>query len=254
MADEKLKKNSIIVDDIKACADRFLRTRDQHALRRAFDKHKSFDAQGCRASVDAEGCKHEHKKELIAKESLRPLMNELVLPYSDTDSDDVLFSHMDANRDGEVDFEDVKLVHTRPSKVDQWMSSIPLGQLVASAMLRLIASEAKLSIFFVKPQEDPLRSISMLCDHDLSLVFEGIKDAFVSLMKTSIEDLKLSFEKMDQVKAKDSRVDVIRTLSCGDVSDFYNGIGDRVGKPECMLCRVCILTRACIRLPKSQIL
>jgi hypothetical protein len=177
-------------------------------------------------------------------------MTELNILYSSSETDEDLFTRMDANRDGEVDFEDVRIIHTYPNKVEQWMASIPLGQLVASALLRLIDIAAKPTNF--SSEEDSLRNICMISDQDLSLLFEGIKDAFLELMKSSINDLKLSFEKMDKVDGQKSTSEV---LSCGDVSDFYNGIGDRVGNPERFFFELsCGLIRAFARMSKSKVL
>ena len=186
-------------------------------LKNVFDKRKT---------VIVDGCRNDHKREIILKENLRLVMDELGLPYDRQMSDDDLLRKFDANGDGELDLEDVKIALQCPNKVDQFVASIPLGPLVASALMPIISQKSS-------NEKDPLRIISTCSDKELNYVVQGIRRPLLTLMRTYVNQLKESYNKMDQLKAVvDSQHDEVPTLSCGGVSAFYNGLGDRVGASE----------------------
>ena len=205
--------NGGVLQQIQVYADRFVRRRDHSVVKRIFETHSTKIVDGCR---------HGHSKDIIEIKNVRAITDDLLIPHN-SENDEELFKYLDANCDGEVDYEDIKVVLERPNKVEQWIASIPLGQLIASAFSPIICRDTT--------EKDPLRIISRCSDQDLSLIYQGITNGFLTLMRTSVDELESSYQKMDAMKAQDGP-DSLRTLSCGEVSAFYNGLGDRIGEQE----------------------
>ncbi len=195
-------------------ADRFVRRRDHSVVKRIFETHSTKIIDGCRNG---------HSKDIVERKNARAITVDLLIPHNNENDED-LFKYLDANCDGEVDYEDIKVVLERPNKVEQWIASIPLGQLVASAFTPIICRDTT--------EKDPIRILSRCSDQDLRLIYQGIANGFLALMRTSVDELKLSYDKMDEMKAHDNGSDSLRDLSCGEVSAFYNGLGDRIGEHE----------------------
>ena len=152
---------------------------------------------------------------------MQALWDEL-LPSVASKSNDDLFKDSDANGDGEIDLEDLKLILERPNEVDRWIATIPIGPLVGSAFSPIINRD--------KSNADPLRSISTCTDQDLNCIFKGLASGFHQLMRTAIDELKCAHAKQDEMKPQQPESMELRALSCGGVSAFYGGLGDRVGE------------------------
>ena len=78
------------------------------------------------APIFVDGCRNGHSKDIVLKQNVRAIMNDILIPHNN-ESEDELFKNFDANCDDEVDFEDIKVVLERPNKVEPWIASFPLG-------------------------------------------------------------------------------------------------------------------------------
>ena len=115
----------------------------------------------------------------------------------------------------------------KANKIEQWTALIPVHKLLAAALTALIEHH----------DGDPLPAL-VDCKHEqISLACEGILDSCRLLIEQHIRALREACEALDRAAAAvdESQADSmpskfsVSTMSCGDVPDFFAGLGGRVG-------------------------
>ncbi len=161
-----------------------------------------------------------------------------------------IFMQYDADGNGSVGFEEFKCAVRRRSKLEQWTASMPLGPLVASCFVPLLLRSYENEQCTAKTAEsstqeagakinmlndpDPLSRIMKINDRDLSIVCIGLMDGFRELICERIMQLNESYNAIQTnlPKSDSSGSDVCKfafSMQGGKTSDFYSGLGARVG-------------------------
>jgi hypothetical protein len=192
-------------------------------IKQVFDNHKTSFTDGSKV-----------EREVIKKDKIQAAMNELKVNSFDQSLEEI-FKSIDVNHDGEVDFEEFKLFLQRPSRIDKWLRSLPIIQLIRSALEPVIDAIASNTPHDLKT-DDKLQFVSKFSEDHIQLVLQGISVGLLKMLQESVQELNKSYEQLDSFKDRDANSSIVskyttpRTMNCGSVSDFYRGIGDRVGE------------------------
>lgn len=131
------------------------------------------------------------------------------------------FHTMDVNNDNGLDLEEFRRAVKEPTRVEQWASTLPLSQLLASCI----------------PQQDGLdtfRVASSLSKEDIEKVCGLFVEGMKSLLIRHCAMLRESFSSMDSKAAsKNSCIASkfsVQTLACGRIDDFHKGLRERIGE------------------------
>ena len=186
--------------------DWFLQRQDESVLQMIFDRHK------------------EKRMGYILKEKLQAALQDLHV-VTDADSIDELFESIDVDRNGKMDFQEFKAGVNRPSKLEQWTTAKPFGQLLAAALTPIAARGE---------HEDPVRAITGISQGEIREVCQAMQKGICILLENRVRLLQQAFISMDSMQLSTSGTSKfsfgqVVEMSCGEIGDFYAGLGGRVG-------------------------
>jgi hypothetical protein len=187
----------------------------------------------------------------LDKTQLQEALEEVGRTVDSEFLDDV-FNQFDADGNGSVGLEEFKCAVRRRTKLEQWTASMPMGSLVASCFVpNLLRSYAKIAASSYnqeagsdntpqKPMptllndQDPLLRIHDINARELSTVCFGLMDGFRGLICESMIQLRESYKatpkKLAESDGTSSDVGKFAfSMQGGLTSDFYSGLGVRVG-------------------------
>ncbi len=177
--------------------------------------------------------------EVLYKDQLKPALEELGRVADDAHLAEI-FKIYDQDNNGSVSFEEFKFSVRQRSKLEQWSSSLPIGDLVASCFVPLalrqqqvLAPSATLSgakkadtnckpagndataaettaesapseSHLEKSEEDPLARIRHVEPRDLTVVCVGLMDGCRRILKQRIERLDEAYTALEKQKLKKS--------------------------------------------------
>ncbi len=140
-----------------------------------------------------------------------------------------LFEMYDTDSSGCIGIDEFKLCLRARSKLEQWTSSMPFSELVASGLTPLV---------FRKEEEDAFKILCNASDDQLKIVSNGLVDGFYKILRLRVDSLTAAYKALNSNKEKlkekgsdKSQSKFSFSMQCGVISDFYNGLGSRVGKP-----------------------
>ena len=203
-------------------------------------------------------------KAALDKDQLHGALSELGLEVNKEFLDEV-FQMYDADRNEKIELEEFKFAARRRTKLEQWTATMPLIPLVASCfapfLLRAYAKARTLETADngdsriaagtdqsypgddqrLKPaltmltDPDPLSRIRGIKPEDLTTVCLGLKDGFHKLIEDRLKRLQAAYDGMkvhegEKRGAADQEVGKFAfCMQGGETSDFYSGLGVRVG-------------------------
>jgi hypothetical protein len=214
-----------------------------------------------RSSTDTAKSGADKDVEALGKDQLQEALRDVGRIVDDEFLDDV-FKQYDADGNGWVGLEEFKCSVRRRSKLEQWTAAMPIGPLVASCFVPLLLrsyeaiedepgrgsvrtassdtgpvsahmkSEAALKLL---SDPDPLSRIRRIDARDLTTVSIGLMDGFRELICERIGRLNEAYTAMERqnLKCTDAGSGAVSkfafSMQGGETSDFYNGLGARVG-------------------------
>ena len=211
--DAKFEKDKLA--QIQYFVDEARRATRKQRIENFFKEHQEI------RSVGSKNERHILSKQKLLDEG-DPLHRALLsLLRKDEDGDE--FLGRIRMKSDEVSLDDLLQSFQGLSKVDQWISSLQIEKLVSSAFVPLLETDG---------DRDKLLAVARCSEEDLILVSLGIFGGLVSLLKDSVRDLR-TCKDLEQRHQKTSMNEIsdhkFMTMSCGPVSAFYQGLGDRVG-------------------------
>jgi hypothetical protein len=207
-----------------------------------------------RSSNDTVKSGSEKDVEALGKEQLQEALRDVGRVVDDEFLDDV-FKQYDADGSGSVGLEEFKCSVRRRSKLEQWTAAMPISPLVASCFVPLLLrsyeamevesgqGSASTDDAHTKPEvalkllsdPDPLSRIRRIDARDLTTVCMGLMDGFRELLCERIRRVNEAYAAMDRqsLKCADGGGAAVGkfafSMQGGETSDFYNGLGARVG-------------------------
>ena len=160
-------------------------------------------------------------KGTISEEQFKAALLDLRL-FSKNDYDR-MFKEADINKDARLDFEEFSRAVSGPSKLEQYLSTLPLAKLLAFCLSTADDSIAK--------SNDPVQKISRLSPETL----ERGADIFHEGLKRLLDDIRtklmVCFNELAKKDAQGTNVKFQTfTMNCGNLEDFANGLSNRVGE------------------------
>ena len=160
-------------------------------------------------------------KGTISEEQFKAALLDLRL-FSKNDYDR-MFKEADINKDARLDFEEFSRAVSGPSKLEQYLSTLPLAKLLAFCLSSADDSIAE--------SNDPVREISRLSPDAL----ERGADIFHEGLKRLLDDMRtklmVCFNELAKKDAQGTNVKFQTfTMNCGNLEDFANGLSNRVGE------------------------
>ena len=207
----------------------FLQRQNSDYVRRVFED--------CGTKRSANGMKAATNEEV--QKALQQLgINHLTLGIED------LVAALDLDHDHVMNYEEFALALQFPSKIERWTSSIPWSQMIAAILN---------SMEEIATDTDPLYRLTKLYDDEdkLAIIFEGISFGVQRLLKDRLLELKQALKELqtqsvgrnrnrssessdsagtDDNKKKVNKFSAAQDMECGIVSDFYDGLNNRIGK------------------------
>ncbi len=217
-----------------------------------------------RSSADAAKSGADKDAEALGKEQLQEALRDVGRIVDNEFLDDV-FKQYDADGSGWVGLEEFKCSVRRRTKLEQWTAAMPIGPLVASCFVPLVlrsyeavqdeqnqgavrtASSQQEEMCpddaHMRPEAglkllsdpDPLSRIRRIDSRDLTTVCIGLMGGFRELICDRITRLNDAYAAMERqnLKCTDAGGGAVGkfafSMQGGETSDFYNGLGARVG-------------------------
>jgi len=152
-------------------------------------------------------------------------LNELGISSNSADPSH-LFKEADIDEDGFLDVEEFGRVISRPSKLEQWLSTLPLARLLSFC---LEAADQSLAA-----SPDPLRVVSCLDPPVLSAVMDGFCDGAKRLLGERARNLSTCYAALDRKtreagSGSNAKFQNATTMSAGTAESFHKGVTDRIG-------------------------
>ncbi len=201
------------------------------------------------------------ESEALGKAELQEALRDVGRIVGDEFLDEV-FRMFDSDGSGWVGLDEFKCSVRLRTKLEQWTASIPMASLVASCFIPYLirsyraregagadAAEAENDEAALKmlSDPDPLLQIRRISPEGLSAVCTGLGEGFRVLLRERIAWLNDAYTAMERqnLKSADAGGGTLGkfafSMQGGETSDFYNGLGARVGTPPP---RPCTLTSA----------
>ena len=217
-----------------------------------------------RSSTDTAKSGADKDAEALDKVQLQKALWDVGRIVDDEFLDDV-FKQYDADGSGWVGLEEFKCSVRRRSKLEQWTAAMPIGPLVASCFVPILLrsyeaiqdEQGQGSVrtsstqhedigpdnAHMKPEAalkllsdpDPLSRIRRIDARDLTTICIGLMGGFRELICDRITRLNEAYAAMERqnLKCSDSGGGAVGkfafSMQGGETSDFYNGLGARVG-------------------------
>ena len=172
----------------------------------------------------------------------------------DLDSKDPtgLFHEADIDEDGTLDVAEFGRIISRPSKFEQWLTTLPLARLLSFC---LEAADRSLAT-----APDPLRVVSRLDPPVLSAIVDGFCDGAKRLLSEHVKNLSTCYAALDR-KAREgqdgsgsSAKFQTFTMSAGTAESFHKGVTDRIGaRVRCACARKCLFVICFLSWTKIEI-
>ena len=162
---------------------------------------------------------------LMSADAMSAALCELGVQLS-RDEAAAVFESVDADENGGLDLQEFLMAINHPSKVQQWIETLPLSQLLAHCLSFKAASG---------DSSDPLREVSRLSADELRASTQAYCEHAQAVLADALHELKRCYDSMDALAASSAANAKFQTpkMSGGSVEEFYQGLVGRVG--ECCL-------------------
>jgi hypothetical protein len=134
-----------------------------------------------------------------------------------------VFESVDTDENGGLDLQEFTKAINRPSKVQQWIETLPLAPLLAHCLS-----------FKGGDSSDPLREVSGLSADELRASTQAYCESAQKVLADALRDLKKCYDAMDALAASSSANGNSKfqtpKMSAGSVEEFYKGLVGRVGE------------------------
>jgi hypothetical protein len=135
-----------------------------------------------------------------------------------------VFETADTDEDGGLNLQEFTTAVNHPSKVRQWIETLPLSQLLAHCLaFKGVGSESS----------DQLREVSRLSADEISASTHAYFEGAQTVLADAVHELKRCHDAMDAAaSAAASSNSKFQTpkMSAGSAEDFYQGLVGRVGE------------------------
>jgi hypothetical protein len=196
--------------DCRAAVSNASKRRDVAFLRRVFDKYSN--------NADSRGG--------LSGENLVQALTEADspnIPTSDTDVDYIV-RLFDANGSGVLNFSEFQQVVNQPDELYLWLSEKQLP--LASDALRALVGRGS----------DQLKKLSQLSPAAIDDAASATCSVIPGMLKELHRELQAAFAIQSQIEADalahPSKFNEVHRMACGDISDFHNGLTERIGMPH----------------------
>jgi hypothetical protein len=134
----------------------------------------------------------------------------------------ILFRSMDIDENGGLDLQEFKRAVATPTKLEQWIASLPIPRLLARCLTSI-----------GEGVEDPVREFCQLRGENLNEAVTAFCFDLGNTLAKYQSQLNLSYKEMER-RARDGERGVfskfqISKLNCGGIEDFHRGLEGRVG-------------------------
>jgi hypothetical protein len=185
--------------------EKFFMIKDDSLLEKTFDRFKEKDTGK------------------ILESNIKAALKELDINF---DNDETV---IDSSDEAAFTLEEFKFGISRPSKIEQWTTNIPFAKLIANGLSAIVYHSAK--------KNDVLAALAECSERNLISIADVLRDGIVRLILVHIKDLKVGYLANQKLNTPSSSPDDqskfafgdLKTMSCGNVKDFYAGLGNRVG-------------------------
>ena len=198
------------------------------------DKKTDFDLLGKLRAQIQQGIKRRNKDNirstfeshktdsLITKSTLQAALQDLGINVIDKEIDELLRS-TDINNDGGLDFDEFSMLLSASSPSLEWLRSLPLAELVLDGLPKKDGITS----------QDQLRHLCNTSQSELEVSIQAIMEGLRKMLQENLAALKKAYDLLESKQAAQDSASAkfqIRTMSVGNVEDFYNGIKTRIGK------------------------
>jgi hypothetical protein len=134
----------------------------------------------------------------------------------------VLFRTMDVDKNGVLDLDEFKRAVRFPSTMEQLISTLPITQVFADAVLAMTGG-------------DHLRQFGQITPDKIEDICNEAMPFLKFIMLDAVKKTEASFKTMDESKANQSassgvKFEVPPEMSAGTVGDFHGGLTGRIGE------------------------
>jgi hypothetical protein len=161
---------------------------------------------------------------LMTADAMTAALRDLGVQLTQEDAA-VAFELADTDENGGLDLHEFMKAINQPSKVQQWIETLPLSQLLAHCLS-----------FKGGASNDPLREVSRLSADELQASTQAYCESAQVVLADAVCELKKCYDAMDALAASsaDNGNPKFQTsysqMSAGSVEEFYQGLIGRVGK------------------------
>ncbi len=192
------------LEKIKKQVEAGINRRNDQFVRTIFDSHKDVATNAT---------------ESISARSLGTALSNLDFFVNAPESIAELLKSRGLNDDGGLDFQEFRSLVNTPSPIEEWVSGLPLTQLVADAMPRTDV-----------PIKDQLRHLCKATAAQLKESCEVIKEGLLKILQEKLDALKDAYEKLDSHAASGSNSKFqVFGMNVGSIADFDKGLASRIG-------------------------
>jgi hypothetical protein len=157
---------------------------------------------------------------LITDDAMNSALRELGVQLT-PDEAAAVFEEADTDENGGLDLQEFIKAINHPSKVQQWVETLPLSSLLAHCLS-----------FKGGDSSDPLREVSRLSAHELRASAQAYCENLQTVLADAVRELKKCHDAMDALTASSVSNSKFQTpkMSAGSVEEFYQGLFGRVGE------------------------
>ena len=189
------------------------------------------------------------EEEALGKQELQEALRDVGRIVDDEFLDEV-FRMFDSDGSGWVGLDEFKCSVRLRTKLEQWTAAMPIASLVASSFVPYLLRSYKAkegvgatakndeAALKMLSDPDPLSQIRVISSEGLSAVCIGLAEGFRGLFRERIARLNDAFTAMERqnLKSADAGGAALGkfafSMQGGETSDFYNGLGARIGTPS----------------------